>query len=70
MPEGLYGAGTIIVADVSYNYNAALQRLFPGRWSTTQGSINFAHTAYMRPRTQTEIAYNPTTTTTGRTKCP
>lgn len=69
MPEGLYGAGTIIVADVSYTYTPPFSGSFLA-WSTTQGSINFAHTAYMRPRTQTEIAYNPTTTTTGRTKCP
>ncbi len=69
MPVGLYGAGSIIVADVSYEYTPP----FSGSvlaWSTTQSSINFSHTAYMRPRTQTEIAYNSTTPPTGRTKCP
>lgn len=69
MPVGLYGPGTVIVADVSYLYTPP----FSGAalaWSSTQGSINFAHTTYMRPRTQDEIAYNSASPPTGRTKCP
>jgi len=68
MPAGLYGAGTVIVADVAYAYRPPFSGSFLA-WSTSQSTLNFAHTTYMRPRTQTEILYNSTTPPTGRTKC-
>ena len=68
MPEGLYSAGTVVVADVSYDYRPPFGGALLS-WSTSQSTINFKHTTYMRPRTQTEIAYASTTTVTGRTKC-
>ncbi|MDT2019267.1 TadE/TadG family type IV pilus assembly protein [Methylocella sp. CPCC 101449] len=66
MPNGMYGAGSIIVADVSYAYQppfgtAVLQ------WSTTDAAINMRQTTYMRPRNQTLIAMP--TAVTGGTVC-
>lgn len=68
MPAGLYGAGTIIVADVSYLYTPPFSSGFLS-WSSTETGINFKHTTYMRPRAQTEIAYDSASPPTGRTKC-
>lgn len=60
MPEGIYQDGTVIVADVSYNYTPSFGGQFLA-WSDTQSSIPMNHTTYMRPRTQTEIKYQPST---------
>lgn len=68
LPVGLYGAGTIIVADVSYSFRPPFSGSFLA-WSTSQSSINFAQTTYMRPRMQPEILYNSATPPAGRTKC-
>lgn len=68
LPVGLYGAGTIIVADVSYAFKPPFSGSFLS-WSTSQSSINFAQTTYMRPRMQAEILYNTTSPPSGRTKC-
>ncbi|MBN9084757.1 MAG: hypothetical protein BGP04_26085 [Rhizobiales bacterium 62-17] len=67
MPNGMYGAGSIIVADVTYAYqppfgSAVLQ------WSSTDAAINMRQTTYMRPRNQTIIAMP--TAVTGGTICP
>ena len=56
MPTGLYAAGSIIVADVSYSYTPS----FGGQllaWSTSQSSVSMGRTLYMRPRAQTLIKY-------------
>lgn len=68
MPTGLYDAGTVIVADVSYLYNPPFSGQFLA-WSDSQSGIQFANTTYMKPRTQNEILYNSASPPTGRTKC-
>jgi len=68
MPAGMYDAGTVIVADVTYLYDPPFGGQFLA-WSSSQSGINFAATTYMKPRTQTEIAYNSATPPSGRTKC-
>ena len=68
MPAGLYGAGTVIIADVSYLYRPPFAGTFLA-WSSSESTINFSTTSYMRPRTQTEIAYGSATVATGHTKC-
>jgi len=58
MPEGLYQAGTIVVADVRYNYTPGFGGAFLA-WSSSESTISMSHTTYMKPRTQTEIKYTP-----------
>jgi Flp pilus assembly protein TadG len=52
MPVGVYGAGSIIVADVSYSYQ-------PTFGYVLVNNIPIQHTAYMRPRSQQYITFNP-----------
>lgn len=64
MPVGLYAAGSVIVADVSYTYTPA----FGGQllaWSTSESNVRMSRTLYMRPRAQSLINY----TGTAGTKC-
>jgi Flp pilus assembly protein TadG len=52
MPVGIYGAGSVIVADVSYSYQ-------PTFGYVLVNNIPIQHTAYMRPRSQQYITFNP-----------
>lgn len=57
IPAGLYGPGSIIVADVWYQYTPA----FGGgvlAWSSQSSSIQMARSMYMRPRLQDAITYS------------
>lgn len=69
MPSGLYQAGTIIVADVEYDYKPTFGGAFLA-WSSTDSSIPMDHTTYMKPRTQNEIKYNPPSPPSSSTICP
>ncbi len=56
VPAGLYGPGSLIVADVAYAYTPA----FGGgvlAWTTQSSSVQMARTMYMRPRLQDAIKY-------------
>lgn len=67
MPNGMYGSGSIIVADVSYTYDPP----FGGAvlsWSSAQSVMTMSQTTYMRPRNQTLIAMP--VAATGGTICP
>ncbi|MBX9741299.1 MAG: pilus assembly protein [Beijerinckiaceae bacterium] len=64
MPTGLYAAGSIIVADVSYTYTPAFGAQLLA-WSTSDSTVRMSRTLYMRPRAQTLIAYSGT----AGTKC-
>ncbi|MDH7796819.1 MULTISPECIES: TadE/TadG family type IV pilus assembly protein [unclassified Beijerinckia] len=67
MPNGMYGSGSIIVADVSYTYDPP----FGGAvlaWSSAQSVMTMSQTTYMRPRNQILIAMP--TAVTGGTICP
>lgn len=68
MPAGLYQAGTVIVADVEYQFRPNLGGQFL-TWSTSQSYINMRHTTYMKPRTQEAITYNQTPAMTYATVC-
>jgi Flp pilus assembly protein TadG len=52
MPAGIYGAGSVIVADVHYLYN-------PTFGYVLVNNIPLNYTAYMKPRAQTYITFNP-----------
>lgn len=72
MPLGLYGAGFIIVADVSYTYQPTIG-LFTwgqanGRTGTGTG-IAFSRTSYMRPRETDNIRYTPGTASNTASIC-
>jgi Flp pilus assembly protein TadG len=54
MPVGVYGAGSVIVADVSYSYQ-------PTFGYVLVNNIAIQHAAYMRPRSQQYITFNPAT---------
>jgi Flp pilus assembly protein TadG len=54
MPVGVYGAGSVIVADVTYSYQ-------PTFGYVLVNNIPIQHTAYMRPRSQQYITLNPAT---------
>jgi Flp pilus assembly protein TadG len=54
VPVGVYGAGSIIVADVTYSYQ-------PTFGYVLVNNIPIQHTAYMRPRSQQYITFNPAT---------
>ena len=67
MPTGIYPASgsaeaTSIVADVTYTYTPAFGGALLA-WSSTAGSLTFAHTNYMRPRNQYAITYSGSTGT-------
>jgi Flp pilus assembly protein TadG len=56
IPAGLYGPGSIIVADVAYVYTPS----FGGgllAWSTSSSSVQMRRTMFMRPRVQDSIRY-------------
>jgi hypothetical protein len=64
-PAGLYQEGTIIVADVSYTYEAPFtQGVFRttsvggGAWATRDSFFTTRQTAYMRPRTQSILTFS------------
>jgi Flp pilus assembly protein TadG len=52
MPAGMYGPGSVIVADVYYLYN-------PTFGYVLVNNIPITHTAYLKPRAQTYITFNP-----------
>ena len=62
MPLGLYTAGFLIVADVSYTYTPSFG-MFNWNWSNGSpgggwtGSFTMSRTAYMRPRQTDNIRY-------------
>lgn len=69
MPAGLYQAGTIIVADVEYQYDPKFGGALM-KWGTDGGSAyNMKHTAYMKPRAMTEIHYSEPSPLTLMTIC-
>ncbi len=75
MPAGLFGAGTVIVADVSYDFTPPFSgTLFSwtqsGWGQAAKSSITFTQNTYMKPRSVDTVTYNPTTAVAGRTKCP
>lgn len=56
IPEGLYSAGSLIVADVAYAYTPT----FGGgvlAWTTQSSSVQMARSMFMRPRLQDAIKY-------------
>lgn len=64
-PSGLYTEGSIIVADVSYTYEAPFtQGVFRttsvggGAWSARDSFFTTRQTAYMRPRSQTILTFS------------
>lgn len=67
MPNGMYGAGSIIVADVSYTYDPPFGRAVL-EWSSSSSVMTMAQTTYMRPRNQTIITM--ASGVTGGTICP
>ena len=74
LPVGLYAAGFIIVADVSYTYIPTVG-LFT--WANANGQvggtiipIRMRRTAYMRPRQTDNIRYSPSSSSTTATVCP
>lgn len=67
MPNGMYGSGSIIVADVAYVYDPPFGRAVL-EWSNTASVINISQTTYMRPRNQTIITM--ASGVTGGTICP
>ncbi|MDF2118036.1 TadE/TadG family type IV pilus assembly protein [Roseiarcaceae bacterium H3SJ34-1] len=66
MPNGMYQAGSIIVADVSYTYDPPFGKALL-EWSKTASVVNMSQTTYMRPRNQTLIGIS--TGVTGATTC-
>jgi Flp pilus assembly protein TadG len=61
IPAGVYGAGSVIVADVSYSYQ-------PTFGYVLINNIPISHSAYMKPRSQQYITFNansPTEKCTG-----
>ena len=68
LPTGLYGPGTIIVADVTFRYDPPFGKHLLS-WSETASGIDFANSTYMKPRTQDTIAYTTASPPTGRFKC-
>lgn len=74
MPVGLYAAGFLIVADVTYVYNPTLG-LFTwdmanGRASSSPVAFNMSRTEYMRPRQTDNIRYTAGSSGTTATICP
>jgi Flp pilus assembly protein TadG len=66
MPVGIYGAGSVIVADTSYTYVPNFGSTFMS-WDTN--GITFSHTTYMRPRNTTLINYKPASVPATSTIC-
>ena len=66
MPQGIYQAGSVIVADTSYTYVPAFGGTF---MNFSTGGITFTHTTYMRPRNTSLISYNPTSVPATSTVC-
>lgn len=70
MPLGLYAAGFLIVADVSYTYAPGLFN-----WSNANGqstsstTFTMNRTAYMRPRQTDNIRYTPSTASNTASIC-
>lgn len=59
LPSGLFAAGSLIVADVSYTYDP----VFGGSllaWSSTDSIMTMKNTTYMRPRNWTTYITYPT----------
>ena len=73
MPLGLYTAGFIIVADVSYTYQPTIGLFTWGNANGQTGGI--AHqivmnrTSYMRPRQTDNIRYTPSTASNTASIC-
>ena len=49
LPQGLYSASPLIIADVSYTYTPTFGTTFVA-WSTSQSGIAMKNTTYARPR--------------------
>jgi Flp pilus assembly protein TadG len=56
VPTGVYGAGSLIVADVTYSYT-------PTFGYVLINNIPISHSAYMKPRSQQYITFNANTPT-------
>ena len=61
MPAGLYAAGTVLVADVSYTYTQGFSHVLFG-WANSS-ILNMGRTSYMRPRVQYAVSYTAGTGT-------
>ena len=62
LPNGLYSSGSLIIADVSYQYTPR----FGGSllaWSSTDTLLNMRNTTYMRPRNWTTYITYPAAAT-------
>lgn len=76
LPVGLYQPGSIIVADVTYVYQAPfLGGAFrssggAGMWEATSNFLTSRQTSYMRPRAQNLIIYAPAVAPQGSQVCP
>lgn len=70
MPLGLYAAGFLIVADVSYTYTPGLFNWGNANGqSTTFTTFNMNRTTYMRPRQTDNIRYTPSTASNTASIC-
>ena len=58
LPNGLYGAGSLIVADVTYKYLPTFGQSFLA-WSSSATYISMSNTTYMRPRNWTTYILYP-----------
>ena len=61
VPQGLYGAGTVVVADVTYSYPSPFN-INVGLWQSP-ATITFKRAIFNAPRNQTSIAYTGSTGT-------
>ena len=58
LPNGLYGSGSLIVADVTYKYLPTFGQSFLS-WSSSATYISMSNTTYMRPRNWTTYILYP-----------
>lgn len=59
LPNGLYGSGSLIVADVTYKYLPTFGQSVLA-WSSSDTYISMSSTSYMRPRNWTTYITYPT----------